>query len=157
MCCLAAPTGLEKCQCHWGGLCPKAKRCLLHVVSAGVSEDAEIRLLLARSHHGARECIDAAREAQKAIALEPDLLEAYVLRATALQAMGMSEKAVALLREALSRDPDNQQVSRTLKRLKRLVADAARIQDGYKAAMSARRFEEAIGTSEGRPLDTSTK
>ena len=78
-------------------------------------------------------------------------------RATALQAMGMSEKAVALLREALSRDPDNQQVSRTLKRLKRLVADAARIQDGYKAAMSARRFEEAIGTSEGRPLDTSTK
>lgn len=36
-------------------------------------------MLLARSHHGARESIEAAREAQKAIALEPDLLEAYAL------------------------------------------------------------------------------
>ena len=35
-------------------------------------------MLLARSHHGARESIEAAREAQKAIALEPDLLEAVV-------------------------------------------------------------------------------
>ena len=78
----------------------------------------------------------------------------YVLRATALHSMGMPDKSVSLLREALSRDPDNQEVSRALKRLKRLIADAARLREAYKAAMSARRFEEAISLcGEGLKLE----
>ena len=131
-----------------------AKRALAAAVAAGVSDDASVRLELARSHLGAREPIEAAREAQKAMALESDLMAAYVLRAEALQAMGMADKAQAVLREALQRDPDNEHAAQRLKRLKRLTADTARVFATIEEKMAKRRFEEvAAAAGEGLRLD----
>jgi DnaJ family protein C protein 7 len=57
--------------------------------------------------------------------------------------IGLAEKAIKLLREGLSRDPDSEGLASKLRRLKRLVADGARIKEGVASALSARRFEEA--------------
>lgn len=130
------------------------KRALLAAVAAGVSDDATVRLELARCHLGAREPIEANREAQKAMALEADLMAAYVLRAEALQAIGMVDKAQSVLREALQRDPDNEQAAQRLKRLKRLTADTARVFETIEEKMAKRRFEEAVAAAgEGLRLD----
>mmetsp|Transcript_2290 Transcript_2290/g.6798 ORF Transcript_2290/g.6798 Transcript_2290/m.6798 type:complete len:677 (+) Transcript_2290:1025-3055(+) len=74
----------------------KAKRCALEVAGGGVSEDPEVWLLLARAHLSLGEHVEAAREAQKAIALDADTLDAYTLRADALVGMGLAEKAAAV-------------------------------------------------------------
>ena len=79
----------------------KAKRSLLEVLSGGVSDEPQTRLLLARAHLALHEHVEAAREAQRALALDADHLDAYVLRADALVAMGLTDKAMKLLREAL--------------------------------------------------------
>ena len=80
------------------------------------------------------------------------------VRAEALVALGLSEKAIKLLREALSRDPDNEACATQLKRLKRLVAETARVQEGVTRAMGARRFEHACALcAEGLKLDSHDK
>eukprot|EP00964_Phaeocystis_antarctica_P144798 scaffold110694_cov66-Phaeocystis_antarctica.AAC.6 len=103
-----------------------AKRHLVAAVGGGVTDEPAVRVELAISHLALREHVEAAREAQVAISLDPDLLYAYVLRADALQVMGLTDKAIALLREGLQRDPDSTELAGRLKRLKRLVADVER-------------------------------
>ena len=121
-----------------------AKRHLVAAVGGGVTDDPAVRVELAISHLALREHVEAAREAQVAISLDPDLLYAYVLRADALQVMGLTDKAIALLREGLQRDPDSTELAGRLKRLKRLVADVERAKAAVSEAMAARRFEAAI-------------
>ena len=116
----------------------------LSTLLSHVTESTELLMLHARCLLLLRRPIDAAREAQKALALDEDLLPAYVLRADALHAMGQTDKAMKHLREALSRDPDHSEAGRTLKRLRRLVADMDRLKQTITAAMSKRLFEEAI-------------
>ena len=68
--------------------------------------------------------------------------------------MGLTDKAVALLREGLQRDPDSALLASKLRRLRRLVADVARAKAAVAQAMARRRFEEAISLcSEALRLD----
>ena len=76
----------------------------------------------------------------------------------ALVAMGLTDKAMALLREALSRDPDNAAAATKLRRLKRQTAELASIREKVQAALSARRFEAASAlAAEGLRLDIDDK
>ena len=50
------------------------------------------------------------------------------------------------LKEALSRDPDNTEAGRTLKRLRRLVVDMERLKEAISTAFNKRLFEEAISS-----------
>ena len=127
------------------GATTKAKQCFAKLLGGGVTQCAGVLLLASRAHLQASEPIDAARLAQRAIALDADLLPAYVVRAEALHAMGQSEKAIKHLREALQRDPDNAEAGAKLKRLRRLVQDMQKLTDAISRAMGSRLFEEAIG------------
>ena len=62
-----------------------AKRHLVAAVGGGVTDEPAVHVELAIAHLALREHVEAAREAQLAISLDPDLLYAYVLRADALQ------------------------------------------------------------------------
>ena len=125
------------------GAYTKAETCLAKLLTS-ISQSTDVIMLHAECLLRMRRPIDAARAAQKAIALDEDLLRAYVLRAEALHSMGQTEKAIKHLREALSRDPDNTEASRTLKRLRRLTVDMERLKGAMATAMTQRRFEEAI-------------
>lgn len=136
----------------------KASKSFASVVAGGVTADAQLRLLWARSLAGQREYVAAAKEAQQAIAIDPDLLSAYMLRAEALFNMGQVEKAVRLLREALQRDPDNEVAQQHLKKLRRLVQDLHGLKEGVKTAIDKRRFEEAAALcAEGLTLNPEDK
>ena len=64
--------------------------------------------------------------AKAALALDPDLLSAYLLLANALHRLGMTDKSIVHLTSAMRKDPDNQTIALRLKQLKRLVAEVAR-------------------------------
>lgn len=125
------------------GAFTKAKSCFVALLAGGVTASTDVLMQLAKAYHGLKQWVDAAREAQKAIALDSDLLPAYVIRAEALHKMGQSEKAMKHLREALQRDPDNQLVQTSLKRMRRLVNDMERLREATAGAMQKRLFEEA--------------
>eukprot|EP00900_Chrysochromulina_parva_P000074 jgi/Chrpa1/10067/Chrysochromulina_OHIO_Genome00023866-RA len=136
----------------------KAKRSFLEVIAGGVSDEPKLLLLLSKALLALKEPVEAARQAQKALALDENDLEAYVLRADALVAMGLSDKAMRVLREALQRDPDNQAAATKLKKLKRQVEDLARTREAIQAALQARRFEAAAALcTEGLRLDIDDK
>jgi tetratricopeptide (TPR) repeat protein len=59
----------------------------------------------------------AVDEATKALALEPDLIEAQVLRARALLALGETQQAVASMREAVNDAPEDYQLGITYARM----------------------------------------
>jgi len=136
----------------------KAKSSFLKVIAGGVSDEPKLLLLLSKALLALKEPVEAARQAQKALALDENDLEAYVLRADALVAMGLSDKAMRVLREALQRDPDNQAAATKLKKLKRQVEDLARTREAIQAALQARRFEAAAALcTEGLRLDIDDK
>ncbi|KAL1519757.1 hypothetical protein AB1Y20_023265 [Prymnesium parvum] len=131
-----------------------AKACFTRLVDGGATADAQLRLQLARSHAGLREQRECAAQAQQALALDADLLAAYLVRSAALHAMGQRDKAARLLREALARDPEHEEAARALRALRRRAADEARLKEGAAAAMARRRFEEAAALcAEGLRLD----
>ena len=68
-------------------------------------------------------------------------IEALLVRADALKAMGNHAKALTHLREALKLDPDNQEVIHTLKALKRAFAETERVKSGIEEAFRGQRYE----------------
>ena len=69
------------------GAYAKAEGCLTKLLAA-ISTSTDLHMMHAKCLLAARKPIDAARAAQKALALDEDHLPAYVLRAEALHAMG---------------------------------------------------------------------
>ena len=92
---------------------------------------------------GLGELEDCSREAQKviaacgpggtggcglsSIAASGLLLEAYVVRGDALHGLGITDQAQKYFAAALQLDPDNQEVGRKLKTLRRVVTETARL------------------------------
>ena len=139
------------------GAFSRAKREAQKLLVAGVA-DENVHLLLAKAHLALKEAVEAARAAQKAIAVDADCLAAYLVRAEALHAMGLSDKAIKHLREALQRDPDNSECSTKLKRLKRIVDEKARIHAAIADRMQKRLFEQAAALgSDGLKIDADDK
>jgi tetratricopeptide (TPR) repeat protein len=142
----------------------RAKRLLTLAQNGGASEDPYVRLLMAKAHLGLGELEDSSREAQKVIAGTASGVgfelsrDAYVVRAEALAGLGITEQAVKYLVAALQLDPDNQEIARKLKALKRLVADTARVRGDYDRAMAAKSLDKAIAhCAEGLQIDRTNK
>ncbi len=123
-------------------------------VTEGGGNWAEPHLKLAQCRYELRQYAEAVKSAKAALAVDSNLLPAYLLRANALHGLGMTEKGIGHLQSALQRDPDNQEIAVRLKQLRRLVADTKRVREGIRAAMSSKQFDEAISLcDEGLALD----
>ena len=142
----------------------RAKRLLTVAQTNGASEDPSVRLMIAKAHLGLGELEDASREAQKVISSTSGgagfmlSRDAYVVRADALAGLGITEQAIKYLSAAIQLDPDNTDIGRKLKNLKRLVADTARVRSAYDDAMSSRNYDVALSQcAEGLQLDRTNK
>ena len=123
-------------------------------VTEGGGNWAEPHLKLGQCRYELRQYAEAVKSAKAALAVDANLLPAYLLRANALHGLGMTEKGIGHLQSALQRDPDNREIAVRLKQLRRLVADTKRVREGIRAAMSAKQFDQAISLcDEGLALD----
>jgi DnaJ family protein C protein 7 len=137
----------------------RAKRLFQNAQAGGFSDDPVVLLGLAKSHLALEEYEDASREAQKIIGMGGNIsIEAYVVRADALQATGCSELAKKHLTAALQMDPDNSMVQLKLKNLRRNISELTRIRAAVDAAMNERKFDVAANLcSEGLQIDRECK
>jgi DnaJ family protein C protein 7 len=150
----------------------RAKRLIAIAQTGGLADEPMVRLLSAKAHLGLGELEDSSREAQKVIAAcgpggngglssvdaSALLLEAYVVRGEALSGLGVTEQAQKYYAAALQLDPDNQEVGRKLKTLRRVVAETARIRGEIDKATAQRKLEAVIGfCTEGLAVDKDSK
>ena len=121
----------------------RAKRLAAIAQTGGLADDPTVRLVAAKAMLGLGELEDCSREAQKviaacgpggtggcglsSIAASGLLLEAYVVRGDALHGLGITDQAQKYFAAALQLDPDNQEVGRKLKTLRRVVTETARL------------------------------
>jgi DnaJ family protein C protein 7 len=124
-------------------------------VTEGGGNWAEPHLKLGQCRYELRQYAEAVKSAKAALAVDSNLLPAYLLRANALHGLGMTEKGIEHLQSALQRDPDNQEIAVRLKRLRRLVAETKRVREGIRSAMASKQFDEAVSLcGEGMTLDS---
>ena len=132
----------------------QAKRQFQKVTEAG-GNWAEPHLKLGQCRYELKEYAEAVKCAKAALAVDDNLLPAYLLRANALHGLGMTEKSVGHLQSALQRDPDNQEIAVRLKGLRRLVNETKRVREGIRAALGAKKYDDAVTLcGEGLTLDT---
>ena len=121
----------------------RAKRLAAIAQTGGLADDPTVRLVAAKAMLGLGELEDCSREAQKviaacgtsgtggcglsSIAASGLLLDAYVVRGDALHGLGITDQAQKYFAAALQLDPDNQEVGRKLKTLRRVVTETARL------------------------------
>ena len=136
----------------------RGRRLLQNAQSGGLTDDPYVHLGLARASLGLNEFEDASRASQKVIEADGSIVDAYLVRADALQATGCTDLAEKHLKAALQRDPDNSQVQVKLKALRRSVAELARVRDLIDTAMNGRKFDAAIAAcNEGLNIDKENK
>lgn len=137
----------------------RAKRLFQMVQNNGFSDDPKVVLGIAKCCLFLEEFEEASREAQKVISIGGNSsIEAYVVRADALQATGCTDLAKKHLVAALQMDPDNAMVQLKLKNLKRNIAELGRIRDSVDTAMNQRKFDVAISLcGEGLQIDRECK
>jgi tetratricopeptide (TPR) repeat protein len=86
------------------------------------------------------------------------LLESYIVRGDALSGLGITEQAQKYFSAALQLDPDNNEVARKLKTLRRVVTETARLRGEIDKNMAARKFEAVVGfCTEGLTVDKESK
>ena len=150
----------------------RAKRLIAIAQAGGLADEPSVRLLSAQAHLGLGELEESSKEAQKVIAAcgpggnggltataaSAVLLEAYVVRGEALSGLGVTEQAQKYYAAALQLDPDNQEVGRKLKTLRRVVAETGRIRGEIAKGTTQRKFEAVIGfCTEGLMVDKESK
>ena len=138
----------------------RAKRLFLNAQAEGMTDDPTVLLGIAKSCLGLSDYEDASRFSQKAIAACGSSVstDAYVVRADALQATGCTDLAQKHLTVALQMDPDNSSVQGKLKKLRKTVAETARVRASVDEAMNSRHFELAIARcGEGFHIDREAK
>jgi tetratricopeptide (TPR) repeat protein len=125
-----------------------------------MTDDPCVLLGIAKSCLGLGDYEDASRFSQKAISAGGSSVstETYLVRAEALQATGCTDLAQKHLTVALQMDPDNSVVQGKLKRMRKTVAETARVRASVDEAMNARNYELAITRcSEGFQIDKEAK
>ena len=137
----------------------RAKRLFQSAQTYGMTEAPVVLLGMARACMGLEDFEEASRSAQKVIAAGGQVgVEAYAIRAEALQALGATELAQKHLLAALQLDPDNSDLQGKLKALRRNIAETARIRELIDKAMNARKFDEAIAAcGQGMNIDRHVK
>jgi len=136
----------------------RGRRLLQNAQSAGLTDDPQLLLGLARASLGLHEYEDASRAAQKVIEADGSIVEAYLVRADALLATGCTDLAEKHLKAALQRDPDNAGVQVKLKALRRVVAELTRVRAVIDTAMNSRKFDAALlACNEGLIIDKDSK
>jgi len=136
----------------------RGRRLLQNAQTAGLTDDPQLLLGLARASLGLHEYEDASRAAQKVIEADGSIVDAYLVRADALLATGCTDLAEKHLKAALQRDPDNSSVQVKLKALRRVVAELTRVRALIDTAMNSRKFEAALSAcNEGLIIDKDSK
>jgi tetratricopeptide (TPR) repeat protein len=130
----------------------------------GLTDDPVVLVGIAKSLLGLEDYEEASRAAQKAIQAAMAAgaanasIEAYVVRAAALQATGCTDLAAKHLTAALSRDPDNHAIQMKLKALRKTVSATERVRQEVDTAMNARSYEIAISKcADGLQIDKDCK
>ncbi|CAE7513377.1 Dnajc7, partial [Symbiodinium microadriaticum] len=137
----------------------RSKRLFQNAQSCGMSDAPVVLLGLAKACLGLEDFEEASRCAQKVIMAGGQVsIEAYTLRADALQAMGATDMAQKHMMAALQKDPDNSELQLKLKTLRKNISETSRIRDLIDKAMNARKYEEAIRhCGEGMQIDRNVK
>jgi DnaJ homolog subfamily C member 7 len=138
----------------------RAKRLFQNAQAEGMTDDPSVLLGIAKCCLGVGEYEDASRFSQKAISAGGSSVstETYLVRAEALQATGCTDLAQKHLSVALQMDPDNSLVQGKLKKMRRTVAETARVRASVDEAMNARNYELAITRcAEGFQIDKEAK
>eukprot|EP00606_Chrysophyceae_sp_TOSAG23-5_P000631 GSChrysophyteH2.ASY1.ANO1.1388.1 assembled CDS len=136
----------------------RSRRLFENAQKGGLTDDPKVLLGLAHAAMGLHEYEEASRTAQKVIEADGGMIEAYVLRADALLAMGCTDLAEKHLKVALQRDPDNSGVQVKLKKVRRIVSELTRVRGLIDLAMNQRNFDTALAASnEGLNIDKDSK
>jgi DnaJ homolog subfamily C member 7 len=136
----------------------RSRRLFENAQKGGLTDDPKVLLGLSQAALGLHEYEEASRTAQKVIEADSGMIEAYVLRADALLAMGCTDLAEKHLKVALQRDPDNGVVQRKLKKVRRIVSELVRVRSLIDTAMNDRKFEEAlVASNDGLNIDRDSK
>jgi tetratricopeptide (TPR) repeat protein len=138
----------------------RAKRLFQNAQAEGMTDDPYVLLGIAKCCLGVGDYEDASRFSQKAISAGGSSVstETYLVRADALQATGCTDLAQKHLTVALQMDPDNSVVQQKLKKMRKTVAETARVRASVDEAMNLRKFELAISRcAEGFQIDKEAK
>jgi DnaJ homolog subfamily C member 7 len=137
----------------------RAKRLFQNAQSCGLSDAPVVLLGLGKACLGLEDFEEASRCAQKVIVAGGQVsIDAYTIRADALQATGCTELAQKHLMAALQLDPDNSELQVRVKALRKTVSETARIRDLIDKAMNARKYDEAVRyCGEGMQIDRNVK
>jgi DnaJ homolog subfamily C member 7 len=136
----------------------RSRRLFENSIKQGLTDDPKVLLGLATAALGLHEYEEASRTAQKVIEIDAGMIEAYVLRADALLATGCTDLAEKHLKVALQRDPDNSNVQKKLKKVRKVVNELTRIRGIMDTATNEGNFEAAlIAATEGLDIDKESK
>jgi len=128
------------------------------LTTGGMEHNAPTLLALAQAHMGLGDYYEAGAVAQKAIAADPNMQAAYLLRADSLYYMGETAKAQQHLSAALQRDPDSNAVAKRLKELRSMNKQMESLSAEIKEAHSRRGYAEVVElATKGMQIDPQNK